>query len=63
MTTYMNGQLVHIDYNYGMYHYQAIFNSYDGAPDTTGPDSLIGIGETAAEALDDLRYKYEEMTN
>lgn len=36
------------------HYWVATFDGYDGAPDATGPDSLMGTGDTETDAVVDL---------
>lgn len=44
------------------YGWTAVFDSYDGAPDAVGKYAMVGHGETEIDAIEDLKFKVEEMS-
>jgi len=43
-----------IETSYGPCQWYAHLDSYDGAPDARGKNSLVGFGSTEQNAIDDL---------
>jgi hypothetical protein len=41
-------------------YWTAVLDSYDGAPDAKGPNSLVGWGRSEQEAIADLKEQLEE---
>lgn len=41
-------------------YWTAVLDSYDGAPDAKGPNSLMGVGRTEQQAMANLTEQLEE---
>lgn len=41
-------------------YWTAVLDSYDGAPDANGPNSLVGVGRTEQQAIANLNEQIEE---